>query len=558
MSDDQTATFMSFTGLDDPTQAQMYLEMAGGNLEMAMSIFFDGGGGMGAAAPAPAAAASSVPDWFRAVWPSSAASSFESIPEAWSMQTLQFEDVQYPGAEKSVGCGLVQPKNGPCGLIAAIQAACIAELIRTGNDGTLKITDEVLVSSLGSILWQAATASDAGKSSAVAKLVTKASSDGVDMVDFTDKDALTKAIAESIDTFKSAGGVVLFLYSLVVTRTVEEIRSDVMKAGGDLPIITELGLCTSDLVALCLRGEANGNVGAFQPISDENGENIKISWPAGLGVGLLSMDEYQTKIPVADALKSPTHPVWLMHGGDHFTVLWSENLKFPNLDGADGERGASFSLLHWNGLPPNGPRLARLNIQAKEQAAPAPKKRKAPTQYEPVIGEIESIVQADPEMKKNMPNGWTTWRYEVQLAGECTKEEGTQYDPRPEGAKMPKTFDLKAHSPAGEEKKTWRCAACYSTRFKTMCFGMNDLKEDGGEGDGDEANDPKCENCGRLRSVSGHTIWLTYDELPDSWRASADRQFAPKIVSVLRTKWPGCKVQQVDDDKFGAGNWPSV
>ena len=153
-------------------------------------------------------------------------------------------------------------------------------------------------------------------------------------------------------------------------------------------------------------------------------------------------------------------------------------------------------------------------------------------------------------MKKNTPNGWTTWRYEVQLAGECTKEEGTQYDPRPEGADMPKTFDLNAHSAAGEEKKTWRCAACYSQRFQTFCFGVNDLKDG-------EAN-PKCENCGRLRSVSGHTIWLTYDELPSSWKASADRQFAPKIVSVLRTKWPGCQVEQVNDEKFGAGNWPSV
>ena len=65
-----------------------------------------------------------------------------------------------------------------------------------------------------------------------------------------------------------------------------------------------------------------------------------------------------------------------------------------------GGDGASFALLHWNGLPPNGPRLARLNIRASEQAAPAPKKRKAPTQFEPVIGEIESIVQADPRNEK--------------------------------------------------------------------------------------------------------------------------------------------------------------
>ena len=91
------------------------------------------------------------------------------------------------------------------------------------------------------------------------------------------------------------------VYSLVLTHTVDAIRSDVMHAGGDLPMVTDLSLCTSDLVSLCLRGQANGNVGAFQPISDDNGDNIKLEWHEGLGVGLLSMDEYTTKIPLADA-----------------------------------------------------------------------------------------------------------------------------------------------------------------------------------------------------------------------------------------------------------------
>lgn len=539
--DDQAATFCSITGLEDPSQAAMYLEMAGGNLEMAMSIFFDGGGAPPAAAPA---AAPDLPGWFHAIWPRSV-TSFESIPDAWSMQTLEFTDVSYPGASGSVGVGLHQPKNGPCGVIAAIQAACIAELCRTGTAAKMQITDDILASVLTAMLWQARTDD-------TVKLVTKAASEangGVSVASFTEKEALQKAVTESIGTFKSAGGVVLFVYSLVLTHTVDEIKTDVVQAGGDLPMVTDLALCTSDLVSLCLRGQANGNVGAFQPISDDNGDNIKLEWPEGLGVGLLSMDEYTTKIPLADALKAPKYPVWIVHGGDHFTVLWTEDLKIPIVEDAGGD-GASFALLHWNGLPPNGPRLARLNIRASEQAAPAPKKRKAPSQFEPVIGEVESIVQADPEMKKNMPNGWTTWRYEVQLAGEETKEEGTKYDPRPEGATMPQTFDPKAHPAAGEEKKTWRCAACYSTRFKTMCFGMNDLK--------DGENDPKCENCGRFRSVAGHTIWLTYEELPMSWKQSADRQFAPKIVTVLRTKWPGCKVDMIDDEKFGQGNWPSV
>lgn len=84
-----------------------------------------------------------------------------------------------------------------------------------------------------------------------------------------------------------------------------------------------------------------------------------------------------------------------------------------------------------------------------------------------------------------------------------------------------------------------------------MCFGMNDAKADGG-------NDPKCDNCARPRSVVGFTIWLRYDELPDKWKQSADRQFAPKVVSVLRTKWPGARIEVAEDGSYGKDDWPSV
>lgn len=541
MSDDAATTFCAITGVSDITQASMYLEMAGGNLETAMSIFFDGGGGVAPSSSSSDADAANTPPWFHVIWPSTV-TAFENIPEAWSMQNLEFDDIKKPGSGAGsirIGIGLKQPMNGPCGVLAAIQAACIAEICcrseRTNtatasNQDEMQIDDSILTSVLTSMLWQAKSSSDV-------KLVTKAASPtngGVDITTFTDRNTLENTISQSIGIFKDS--VVLFMYSLVATRGDKNVKMDVLKSGGDLPLITSsLFLCSSDLVSLCLIGRANGNVGAY-----DNGENSKLDWPEGLGVGLLSMNEYVTKIPIADALKSPRYPVWIMHGGDHFTTMWTEKRTIPKIEGS----GSSFSLLQWNGLPPNGPRLARLTITTKEQSAPAPKKRNTPVQFEPCIGEVESIVQADPIMKKTMPNSWTRWRYEVQLAGEQTKEEGTKYDPRPEGSLRPKTFDLKDYAPSGEEVRHWRCAACYSTRFKTMCFGMNNLKE--------HEKDPKCDNCGKNRSISGHTIWLTYDELPKSWKESADRQFAPKIVSVLRTKWPGCKV--LND----FSQWPSI
>src|SRR6056300_867327 len=53
ISDDQLSQFLAFTGSADPNVAKQYLEMAGNNVEMAVSLFMDhngsggGGGAMG-------------------------------------------------------------------------------------------------------------------------------------------------------------------------------------------------------------------------------------------------------------------------------------------------------------------------------------------------------------------------------------------------------------------------------------------------------------------------------------------------------------------------------
>jgi hypothetical protein len=54
--------------------------------------------------------------------------------------------------------------------------------------------------------------------------------------------------------------------------------------------------------------------------------------------------EIDTSIPIADALKFPVYPIWIVHGGDHFTVIFCQQIP-------DNE---SFELYHWNGLPPGG------------------------------------------------------------------------------------------------------------------------------------------------------------------------------------------------------------
>jgi len=43
---------------------------------------------------------------------------------------------------------------------------------------------------------------------------------------------------------------------------------------------------------------------------------------------------------------------------------------------------------------------------------------------------------------------------------------------------------------------------------------------------------------------------MSHGELPASAQASVARQHGPKIVTVLRTKWPDCAVEFLDGDEL--------
>ncbi len=70
-------------------------------------------------------------------------------------------------------------------------------------------------------------------------------------------------------------------------------------------------------------------------------------------IGLLSSYSLDANVPMNDGLINPENPVWVLHGGDHFTVAF----YIPS-----NSSGKKFELFHWNGLPPAGPRLATLEI----------------------------------------------------------------------------------------------------------------------------------------------------------------------------------------------------
>jgi len=120
-----------------------------------------------------------------------------------------------------------------------------------------------------------------------------------------------------------------------------------------------------------------------------------------------------------------------------------------------------------------------------------------------------------------------TWTYEVVLTIDDPEVQGV---PRPPEVPGQPIFNLNEFRPSDMVNSPWRCATCYAGRYKTMCFGQND----GGD---------RCKFCGKTRDVAGWSFFLPYDKLPPKFQHVVTRRHAPKVVTLLRTKWPQAKVQ---------------
>jgi hypothetical protein len=168
-----------------------------------------------------------------------------------------------------------------------------------------------------------------------------------------------------------------------------------------------------------LGGSADGGVGAYAG----GAGTAKRDWgvagaPPPLSVGLLSIAEAeQPSGPLCDGLKTPGAPVWVpaalpcpaqpipghapplvrataagfplkelcvahlttqvLHGGAHFTLVFAagpdDAVPMRAVGkGADPPAPPPLELYHWNGLPPGGPRMSKLQVTATRVAAPAP------------------------------------------------------------------------------------------------------------------------------------------------------------------------------------------
>jgi len=504
------ATFVSVTGCP-ADQAAMFLEMAGGNVETAMEIFFanmDAGAGGGGPAPMetdsmPADTGGASVPWWSVLWPS-----VETPPEAWTQQRLD-------GGAAGIKLGISQPKNGPCGVLAVVHGLILSEQ-HSRDVGDIEITAEAVAKAVHQIL--ARCRPEPGAPLRLAR--PKTSGDyrpqaEVEVTEVADPSEAQAEVLARVEGFRGPGGIIDLVYSAVLTRGIDLVTKEACSDGGELPLVPRqfnCWLCSMELMSLLLRGTANGNCGAFSADGSRNS-----SWDSSNTIGLLSRKEKEQGVPVSEALKTPKTPIWILHGGDHFTLAWAKEAPSQDV-------GATFTLHHWNGLPPGGPRLATLRVVATRGAIVGAEEK--PKFFKPEPGEIDEVVQADPEDKKAHPGQYRRWRYEVLLARDRSDVQGEVAGPGVPPEPKYDQEDARYQRPG-----PWRCRLCYEKRFQTMDFALVPA----------ECQDA-CPKCEKPRKECGWSLWLPFGDLPPKRQAVVMDQHAKKIEPILWTRWPAAEI----------------
>ncbi|KAL4182736.1 hypothetical protein AMTRI_Chr11g151730 [Amborella trichopoda] len=297
------------------------------------------------------------------------ASVSKDILAQWCNQGIRFS------TDPETCMGLVQHEGGPCGVLAAIQAFVLRNLLfypdesssyksnmqhqhnfglrrflqiphdRPDNVTSLSENEKAraLVLSMVEILFlcgskkQAAIAtlnvlsnnseeickSDEKIAKALEGLSMESASDlqkAVRIHPYTSQKAAVQRVKEMLPVFQSRMGAMLFLISALLSRGLEAIQSDRDDPG--LPLVTApFGHASQEIVNLLLCGQAVPNV--FDGSMDLGGGMSLKGIPTSVEVGFLTLLESLNFCKVGHYLKCPKWPIWVIGSESHYTVLFA-------------------------------------------------------------------------------------------------------------------------------------------------------------------------------------------------------------------------------------------
>ncbi|PFX20022.1 Protein FAM188A [Stylophora pistillata] len=252
---------------------------------------------------------------------------------------------------------LIQEQGGPCAIIASVQAFILKNILfveeTPAPDNWRQLTDEqarqLLVCSLCEMLNNVKTEKftlvflrdhlvftscmTAEKTDTESEERASSNSpEGVkNAVQCHASEDVAQVVNKNIAMLEGRFGVLLFLYSVLLTKGLENIKSEMEDVGE--PLVDEsFGHGSQTLINLMLAGYRVSNV--WDSSRTLSGLELR-GIPKQSSIGFLTLLEAHRYCEVGNFLKSPMYPIWLLASETHLTVFFSQE---RSLTGSESER----------------------------------------------------------------------------------------------------------------------------------------------------------------------------------------------------------------------------
>ncbi|KAG4065491.1 hypothetical protein HA402_009052 [Bradysia odoriphaga] len=262
---------------------------------------------------------------------------------------------------------LIQKEGGPCGVIAPVQAFLLKILLmdtpgHSFSDLTTDKCKTLLVQAFCNILQKCKEHKfrivtlpdpevgkevleedalddydkDVGASSEDAKMNSLVSfewspeefHERLSVCSLDNIDEVEKYYAKNFETISGQYGVLLFMYTVFLTKTVENIISELLDTSEPL-IHNTYGYASQGLINLMLTGQAVAHV--WDHDKDVGGLKLR-----GLSqqpdIGFITLMEQMRYCTVGSFYKNPKNPVWIMGSETHLTVLFSNEKRLVSAE----------------------------------------------------------------------------------------------------------------------------------------------------------------------------------------------------------------------------------
>eukprot|EP00537_Pseudo-nitzschia_pungens_P009280 CAMPEP_0172380298 /NCGR_PEP_ID=MMETSP1060-20121228/70370_1 /TAXON_ID=37318 /ORGANISM="Pseudo-nitzschia pungens, Strain cf. cingulata" /LENGTH=1027 /DNA_ID=CAMNT_0013108051 /DNA_START=42 /DNA_END=3125 /DNA_ORIENTATION=- len=125
---------------------------------------------------------------------------------------------------------------------------------------------------------------------------------------------------KSLNWFQRPGGVLLMVMSVAASRGIPKLQGDMDDLTAKLT--TNFGHCSQELINLLLTGQAVSNV--FDHTLRPSGELMCRGIQSQPAIGYLTQLEAMRYVEVGGFYKTPRFPVWVIGSTSHFTVMFGD------------------------------------------------------------------------------------------------------------------------------------------------------------------------------------------------------------------------------------------